>query len=369
MLKKRIVLVSLSLCMGLICAELLVRLGFPFPSRLAKVTSSPTAIVQPTRQTHLSHHPEQGQVYVLTPTGRRLEKNIEAVIESHSLSGRRVTIRTNSQGMRNPEVGPKAGLRILFLGDSLVFADYLEEEFTFVRVVERLARQKGHAWETINAGVGSIDLRTELAILVETGLALKPDVVVLCHYLNDFQESPALLASDVPRAIAPSRFLTGLWAMFFAPRPNDDLTNSWRMDFPLMVNPSNRDGGEVNQALRNLALENIGDWGGAWSPHAWEIMTPLLMEFQRLAENHDFLPVVVSFPVSHQVVANPLDNWPQLQLAKVVKDAGIAHLDLLPLLRKEYLKGTPLFFDQCHHTEEASQILAESIFEFLDRTR
>jgi hypothetical protein len=114
------------------------------------------------------------------------------VIENHSLSKRRIEIRTNSLGYRNPEIGEKRGLRVLFLGDSVAFGDFLPEEETFVRLVESKARAEGENWEVINAAVGAVSLENELAILKETGIGLEPDVVVLGFYLNDFLESPGV---------------------------------------------------------------------------------------------------------------------------------------------------------------------------------
>ncbi len=137
------------------------------------------------------------RLYVITSTGRRLRANTRAVINHHKLSGNTVEIRTNSLGYRNREIGAKKGRRILFLGDSITFGDYLPEEQTFVRRVERLARESGDDWETINAGVGAISLETEMAILKETGLNLQPDVVVVDFYLNDFLNSPYVLRPHI----------------------------------------------------------------------------------------------------------------------------------------------------------------------------
>src|SRR4030095_3070249 len=108
-------------------------------------------------------HPEQATLYVETPTGRRLRADTHLRIENHDLSKRTIDIVTNSIGYRNREIGPKTGTRILFLGDSITFADYQPEDETFVRQIEMLARQQGENWETINAGVGAVSLATELA--------------------------------------------------------------------------------------------------------------------------------------------------------------------------------------------------------------
>ena len=173
-------LAAASTLFSLLLAEGVCRVAVPAPARVNITVNPPTNAVP--AEVRLPVHPEQGGLYVETPAGRRLRPNTTAHIGRHALSGVPVEIRTNALGYRNREIGEKKGKRILFLGDSITFADYLPEEQCFVRRVETLARAQGKDWETVNAGVGAVSLKTELAIQLETGLALNPDVVVLGWY-------------------------------------------------------------------------------------------------------------------------------------------------------------------------------------------
>ena len=65
----------------------------------------------------------------------------------------------------------------MFLGDSITFGQGVNEEWTFVRLLENLARAQGENWETVNGAVEGLGTNGELAVLNETGLALKPDGV------------------------------------------------------------------------------------------------------------------------------------------------------------------------------------------------
>jgi hypothetical protein len=111
------------------------------------------------------------------------------------------------------------------------------------------------------------------------------------------------------------------------------------------------------------------DWGGAWSPHTWEVINPLLEELVRLSERHDFKLVWLAFPSRQQVEAGFDTSEPQQQLAHTAQRLEVPLLDLLPVLQDLQRKGEgPLFYDQCHHTPKASRLLAEKIFAWLQAT-
>ena len=367
----RILLVSCSVFLALGFCELLARLVLPAPPRVIRLSDNAgsvgSAIHSDKTNYTLPHHPEQGFVYVTTPRGRRLRPNAHAVIENHALSKRRIEIETNSLGYRNREIGAKRGTRILFLGDSITFADYLPEEQTFVRLVETLARRDSREWETINAGVGGISLNSEIAILLETGIQLAPDAVVLCFYLNDFHESPGVCLSKVPKPLAWSRLVTHLWLRIhirLTSKSAHDLA-LWQQDFERSV--ENGDDREAHQKVFTCqVIKYFADWGGSWSPYAWKHMQPLFEKLKSLADEHQFRLFVVVFPVSCQVGTDSPDDYPQHQIKSVMQLLDVPVLDILPLLRHAHASGARhLFYDQCHHTPEASQLIASEIYRFL----
>src|SRR5437867_3348480 len=141
-----------------------------------------------------------------TPTGRRLRPNTIVNVTNNPVSHRNIILTTNSLGYRNREIEKKTRPRILFLGDSITEADYVPDEETFVRLVERLSEQHEAPVETINAGVGAEGLTTYFHILKETGLKTEPDLVVVDLYLNDFQSSRTV------RLFHPPAWLQWSWA-------------------------------------------------------------------------------------------------------------------------------------------------------------
>lgn len=348
----------------LAAAEITIRLLLPAP--FATIRTTTTTATDTTTGTLVSH-PEQGLVYRETTTGRRLQPNLDVTIEHHALSGRPIRLRTNRHGFRGPEIGDKQGFRILFLGDSITFADYLPEEETFVSLVETMARHDGRTWQTINTGVGAIDTRTELAILIEQGMALQPDMVVLCHYLNDFLPSPVVLPTDIPPIIRHSRLASMLWLTTTAKartRQQAESMQEAEKEFRAALARDYTLKGQPIPPVQSEALKWFGDWGGAWSPKAWALTKPHLEQLADLATRHGFTLRVVSFPAAPQVYHDPIDDAPQRQLKEICSARNIPVLDLLPVLRAARTEAR-LFYDQCHHTPAGSRVVAEAIYAYL----
>jgi len=329
-------------------------------------------------------------LYVATRTGARLRANTVATIQNHRLSGLETIIRTNSLGYRNPEIGVKSRRRVLFLGDSITLGDWLPEEETFVRRIEELSTRGPEPLETINAGVGAIGLETELAILVETGLRVDPDVVVLGFYLNDAERSRGVYLVPTPRAIAWSWLARHAWRLgsialadppeVESPVARKDEERAWRRELrqlPLdeqawqdeiraSFPPSGGNPLQSAGAFNRVIIESVGSWGRAWSSDAWERIEPLLFELKRQSVIHDFQLLIVAFPVRLQVEAEFTYDYPQRKLQAIAEALEVPFLDLLPILREENRKGEgALFYDQCHHTSSGNARIAEAIHGFV----
>ena len=361
--------------------EIAARMFFPPPQQVTMTHSEPPQKERDSSGAFatLAQSPEEGNLYVSTATGRRLRANMSVTIERHQLGGQRIEIRTNSLGYRNRELAPKAATRILFLGDSITFGDYLHEEETFVRRVELLARAHHDDWETINAGVGSISLQTELAILKETGLSTQPDIVVVGFYLNDFWESPGVYVPRLPFPLNKSwalHYASAMGAFSLARILGGERVayasfqklhlRKWKAAFKADTPMADGDWQTDQQAFDALIFNAFDDWGGSWSPSAWEYMSPLFEEFTRISRSSNFRLVLLVFPVRYQVEAAFLNDFPQQELKNVGAHLEFPVLDVLPMLRDAYTRTRqPLFYDQCHHTPYGNELIANAIFEFL----
>jgi hypothetical protein len=312
------------------------------------------------------------------------------IIENEALSGRTIEITTNALGYRNAEIGPKSRARVLFLGDSITFADYVPEDESFVRLVERLSEAGPEPLETINAGMPMAGLTTELAILAETGLTTAPDIVVLDFYLNDLHDSVGIEFLRPPGWLWRSRLahhLLGALSLALAGRDMESLGTrimarerggdfsletwaAWRDEVARRFPPGEGDPTRDVPAFHRLVQKQFMDWGSAWSDQTWAQMAPAFRELKALADRRRFELRIVAFPVRQQVVADFVADYPQQKLRELAAALGVPVLDLLPVLREAHRRGMgSLFYDHCHPTPLGNRVIAEAILSFLRQTR
>ncbi len=103
-------------------------------------------------------------------------------------------VKINSLGLRGEEIAaekPKGVYRILTLGDSYTFGERVDDEQTFPFQLEKLLNnspQIKSAVEVVNAGHACYSSREEYEYLLERGLRLNPDMVIMAWFCNDITE-------------------------------------------------------------------------------------------------------------------------------------------------------------------------------------
>lgn len=105
------------------------------------------------------------------------------------------TVRTNSRGMRGPEIAASRTpgvARVAMVGDSVTDGFGVDEPDTYPARVEAGLQAAGVRAEVINAARGGGSISKELAILREVVTPLRPDVVVLTFVTNDVHGLGAL---------------------------------------------------------------------------------------------------------------------------------------------------------------------------------
>ncbi|MBI3725577.1 SGNH/GDSL hydrolase family protein [bacterium] len=99
-------------------------------------------------------------------------------------------VAINSLGFRDSEdfqeKKPEGETRVLFLGDSFLYAARLDERDVLPKQSERLlAARTGRRVRAINSGCPAYGTNHEREILEHHGLALSPDLVVLCFFVGN----------------------------------------------------------------------------------------------------------------------------------------------------------------------------------------
>lgn len=272
----------------------------------------------------------------------------------------RVLVRLDGHGLRErPEVTtlpkPAGQQRVLCLGDSYTFGWGVPEELGWVRRVEDALRTAGRDLRTINCGAAGTTCADEYAAaLVHRFAALAPDAVVVGLSLNDLIPSAGLAVHGKPGEQGFGDALRG--------RPRQG---------PLDLDPSVDWVGYL-LALREdegLAAGLYGDekpFADMWSQGGPQRDLRAMAEFCR-ARGLPFL--VVLWPFLQGLGPGRQYPFARLhdQVAADCAAAGIALVDLWPLLREvpqEDLWVTPA---DMHPNPRAHALVAPAIAEALRR--
>lgn len=312
--------------------------------------------------------------------GIRLYPNVTAHIHNHLLSKQDVTLRVNSIGLRGPEVPPRrpGQFRILMMGDSITFGDYVDEPSTIPGLLEEELKARGASDVVVmNAGLPGANLADEFIHYQEIYEATDPDLVLLGMYLNDAQEARKFYAKALRFPFSKSRFLT--WVAHQIPQINGDMLfrrirlptaeEDWKEKF--------RDGRNLHTGNTVTTKDGFDfeiynaarDFGIAWNPVAWEQLNRIATTFVTLVRQNKSKFAAFIFPVSIQIWAEPqaLSTYPQQQFDELFTKLDVPHLDLLPPLQMKGkgLTKSDLLYDHCHYKTEGNKFIATVIADWM----
>jgi GDSL-like lipase/acylhydrolase family protein len=151
----------------------------------------------------------RGRLYEqFDPYGYRLRPSRAADYSYPPSNPRQMTMRSNKHGFRGRELDePDDRVRVIVLGDSMVFGQGVEADERFTEVLESLAPR----WRIDNLGMTGFGPDLMLRALEEVGLPLKPDIVLFCMYTDDFRRvhpQTAGIGFPIPRYALHSGHLT-----------------------------------------------------------------------------------------------------------------------------------------------------------------
>jgi len=268
--RRRAAAVAAGLACGLLAGEVGARVLAAWQDRLtleralaAEVPIPADRVVQLGHLVRLSAAP--GIPYELRPD---LERLVYAGAE----------VSTNAQGFRDrehPPAPPPGSVRIVGLGDSVMFGQGVRQGREYLTRLEELLaeRRPTTAFEAVNTAVPGYNTATEVAVLEQRGLAYAPDLVIV-----GFVENDANLPSFVRTARDP--FEPGrsfLWELVRARRPaapalvaapTREVAGRRRVeDDPERVPPALRDA--VGQDSIERGLERLAELG---REHGFEVL-------------------------------------------------------------------------------------------------
>ncbi len=368
-----------SLIAALVVCELVARLLLPPAQTVAVERQDRPRLPDPGLFQPLDTRAEQNIDSALLfggPYGVRLRPNTRAEIHHHILSNRDVVIRVNSIGLRYDELGPKeAGeFRVLVLGDSIVFGDFVPEEETFTRRMEADAAGRPKRIRFLNAGLPGAGTVEEYFLFQELKRAVQPDLVLVGMYLNDAQNGDQFFRKGLPYPYAHSRFL-----VFIADRFQLAETAFFRSRLPGSIEPGWR---ETFRAGRHLASGDMlhdrdafdfeiynayMDFGLGWNAQAWGVIERILGSLDRAVLASGSRLAVLLFPVHIQIMGTIDDFRPQESCRRMCAKLGIPFFDPLPALRDNWRsRHVPLLYDHCHYRAPGYELIARDTVAWLD---
>lgn len=242
-------------------------------------------------------------------------------------------VTTNSLGYRGTDVAarkPPGELRILFTGDSFVYGDFVNDDQTFPAQLERRLNERCANVRVVNAGLGDATI-VEEAQLIDRGLRLSPDFVILLFSENDI--------ADLNRPSTWDRLATNRSAKSHFPLgtlyPLLRRTAVW--NFALDVRATWRARKQAGQATSgNMFLTAAGDSNSVTRGLRESYRRALLAVRDTLAARGIPL-VLVAYP-SHMAVT---DEAMRDQMAWITRTAAAANLVEVNLLVPLVASGLP----------------------------
>jgi len=257
-----------------------------------------------------------------------------------------VSARINSRGLRGvaPKVAKDPGVvRVVILGDSIVFGHGIEEDFTVSVLLEKrlVARSPGTEWEVVNGGVSGHNMTDYAIIFKPRILTLDPDVLVLfITEINDPERK-----HFVPRSETIDGWKKSWWANRSFIKPF--------LAVPLAE--------EINRVFL-IHVSEIYDPNG----EHWPLFVKDLEDMIDACEEKGARMIVVSYPY---IDDEDVFSKERAQLHKLIDRLGVTRVDPLPEFHKHKARDLVVNKGDFHPNEKANAIMADLLVDpILEKT-
>ena len=246
-----------------------------------------------------------------------------------------VPVAINSMGLRDreyPVQKPIDTVRILMLGDSLTFGWGAPEEGTTSTALERLLNPPGAParYEVINTGVGNTNTAMQASYLMQRGVALSPDIVVLNYFINDAEETPEKKENWLTNFSYAAVFLAGrldiLERTYFG-------KSDWKSYYRDLYQP---DAPGWQQAQRSIA------------------------ELAAFCRDRGIRLMVVNYPELHELADYPFAGA-TAGIADIARREELPFLDLLPSIKAEEPTSLWVTPTDSHPNAKAADLFSRAI--------
>ncbi len=266
------------------------------------------------------------------PYGYRLHPSRTMQYEYPRHNPRTLTVVSNPHGFRSQRdpLVPCSPPRIVFLGDSFVFGEGVEQAERFTNVLA--SRQP--TWCIDNLGMTGFGLDTMLRAYEEIGIRAQPDVLIICVYGDDLRRVDPYYAGvgfEIPRFELRDDRLVSI------PYPR---RRFW-------------------QGLHLAELGRRVHW--KWTDAERKLNTALLERLLELAHQHQTQPGIVYLPARQDL---PVDVRRRTWLAEFAQTHDCPFVDLTASVLRV---GDDAFIERnWHYNAVGHTVTADAVEDFLD---
>ena len=279
--------------------------------------------------------------------------------------------RINSMGHRGYEIDlleSPGEVRLLYLGDSVAYGHGIPRyEQTFPFLVEDLLRKRRNTdVETVNAAVSGYNTIQEYKYLIDEGVRLSPDAIILTFVLNDVFENAQMRAAGSGQGcgllLREERTFLDRW-----------FNKSSIIYFVRRFAAFQKFGGDIAQGARKMALNEIKRLSAEPvlkdDKRSWEITLEYLDKINDVCVGKEIPLVLMISPFTFQFEQERDLFYPQKTLNEFAQKRGIIVIDLLDELssrmREDNNTHLDYFRDEDHASIVGHKVIAEVISDTL----
>jgi lysophospholipase L1-like esterase len=295
--------------------------------------------------------------------------------KSNDDPSKRLLININSQGLRGEEPLSAPDKRIVFIGDSIVFAAEVRQEHTFVSLLEKYLNKgiddrKAYKREVLNFGIRDTGIEQYYYRLKYHAFEMNPDFVFIGFYLNDSVSPQGYVGAtnlDPFEKFLESKILINLKVAAYTENlyrmikytSKKDVRKRFRWTKRFRKKEYYSDKNELTTMIEEADL----DWGAAWLPASWDKVRLYMEKIKEMCNARSTKLAVFCFPVEPQIYSSVQwadMDFPQRQLRKICEELKIPYYDLLPSLKK--FRNKEMMDDQCHFNRVGNRIVASELY-------
>ncbi len=255
-------------------------------------------------------------------------------------------IVVNSFGLRDSEknYSKNVELRILGLGDSVTFGSGVNNNETYLYILQKYLEEEKLSAETINAGVSGYELSQEYNFYKKEGYKYHADIVTLGIVLNDINEPNISLIKMNMKVFG------------YHDRPQDKVSTK-------IIKNICQSCVFFYSLINNYNQIYFREIYSKWSEKkAYNLFKSRIIELNNNLTEENKKLVLIVFPYTQQFANGyNLGKYPQEKIKDIADEENITLIDLLPYLDVEDYEKYYLYGDNLHLNEEGNKLVAQVI--------